>query len=176
MLDSTASTVWGNTLLWPFLWSVQTLKDPCISSFPSSLRFPCGHQHTDSQRSFSLLFLLNFSVINLMMFPFGFSCNVKLSSKKRQLNLLSQFERGEGQQNIAFNTGYLCLFLNSYQQFNLNQAVVIVNMKMKVPFARILNFQNQMQNHEPTVEIKCLCYTLEQTGLTTDMYLFEQVD
>lgn len=35
------------TLLWPFLWSVHTLKDPCISSFPSSLRFPCGN--TDPQ-------------------------------------------------------------------------------------------------------------------------------
>lgn len=39
----------GCTLLWPFLWSVHTLKDPCISSFPSSLRFPCKHQHTDTQ-------------------------------------------------------------------------------------------------------------------------------
>lgn len=39
------------TLLWPLLWSVQTLKDPCISSFPSSLKFPCEHQHTASQTS-----------------------------------------------------------------------------------------------------------------------------
>lgn len=37
------------TLLWPFLWSVHTLKDPCISSFPSSLRFPCRNIHTATQ-------------------------------------------------------------------------------------------------------------------------------
>lgn len=36
------------TLLWPFLWSVHTLKEPCISSFPSSLRFPCEHQNRRS--------------------------------------------------------------------------------------------------------------------------------
>lgn len=41
--------LWAPTLLWPFLWSVHTLKDPCISSFPSSLRFPCEQRHTDSQ-------------------------------------------------------------------------------------------------------------------------------
>lgn len=28
------------TLLWPFLWSVQTLKEPCISSLPKSFRLP----------------------------------------------------------------------------------------------------------------------------------------
>lgn len=32
------------TLLWPFLWSVHTLKEPCISSLPRSLRFPCRQQ------------------------------------------------------------------------------------------------------------------------------------
>lgn len=33
------------TLVWPFLWSVQTLKEPCISSFPRSLRFPWNAGH-----------------------------------------------------------------------------------------------------------------------------------
>lgn len=38
---------WGweaATLLCTFLWSVHTLKEPCISSFPRSLRFPWKYQ------------------------------------------------------------------------------------------------------------------------------------
>lgn len=49
------------TLLWPFLWSVHTLKEPCMSSFPRSLRSPC-EKRTHIQLNF-MTFKCSFPVL-----------------------------------------------------------------------------------------------------------------
>ncbi len=62
------------TLLWPFLWSVQTLNDPCMRSFPKSFRSPWNNirlklahiqKHTDLQIPY--LFNMQTIVIHIML-------------------------------------------------------------------------------------------------------------